>query len=145
MRDNRYRIEICVKICRQKNGNGTQQLFQFFLSLFDFHFLPFLRFSSICTISISSMFKSLWFLNNLLYLQYWSYYFLPLVLDGLFLYNFCTENKQCTGTENANMCTTYGNKTLLTCRCSDEYMEIKSKCYKSKISISSYKALKVLT
>lgn len=140
MRDNRYRIEICVKICRKKNGNGTQQLFQFFLSLFDFHFLPFLRFSSICTISISSMFKSLWFLNNLLYLQYWSYYFLPLVLDGLFLHNFCTENKQCTGTENANMCTTYGNKTLLTCRCSDEYMEIKSKCYKCKISIPSYNA-----
>lgn len=74
-----------------------------------------------------------------------SYFFLPLVLDGLFLHNFCTENKQCTGTENANICTTYGNKTLLTCRCSDEYMEIKSKCYKSKISIPSYKALKVFT
>lgn len=120
-------------------------VFSIFLSLFDFHFLPFLRFSSICTISISSMFKSLWFLNNLFYLQYWSYYFLPLVLDGLFLHDICTENKQCTGTENANMCTTYGNKTLLTCRCSDEYMEIKSKCYKSKISIPSYKAFKVLT
>lgn len=119
--------------------------FSIFFIIIWFPLFTFLRFSSICTISISSMFKSLWFLNNLLYLQYWSYYFLPLVLDGLFLHNFCTENKQCTGTENANMCTTYGNKTLLTCRCSDEYMEIKSKCYKSKISISSYKAFKVLT
>lgn len=128
------------KFADRKMGMEHSNFFNFFLSLFDFHFLPFLRFSSICTISISSMFKSLWFLNNLLYLQYWSYYFLPLVLDGLFLHNFCTENKQCTGTENANMCTTYGNKTLLTCRGSDEYMEIKSKCYKSKISISSYNA-----
>lgn len=120
-------------------------VFSIFLIIIWFPLFTFLRFSSICTISISSMFKSLWFLNNLLYLQYWSYYFLPLVLDGLFLRNFCTENKQCTGTENANVCTTYDNKTLLTCRCSDEYMEIKSKCYKSKISIPSYKALKVLT
>lgn len=146
IRDNRYCIEICVKICRQKIWERYIAVFiNCFLSLFDFHFLLFLLFSSICIISLSSMFKSLWFLNNLLYLQYWSPYFLSLVLDGLFLHDICTENKQCTGTENANVCTTYGNKTLLTCRCSDEYMEIKSKCYKSKISIPSCKALKVLT
>lgn len=142
IRHNRYRIEICVKICRQKIWEWYIAVFVNFFIIIWFPLFSFLRFSSICTISLSSMFKSLWFLNNLLYLQYWSYYFLPLVLDGLFLHDICTENKQCTGTENANVCTFYGNKT---CRCSDEYMEIKSKCYKSKISIPSCKALKDLT
>lgn len=136
MRDNIYRIEINVKICKQKNMGMVHITFYQFLSLFDFHVTPILRFSSICTISLLSMSKSLWFSNNLLYLQYWSYYFLTLVLDGLFLHELCTENKQCTGTENANVCTTYGNKTQSTCGCNKEYIEIKSKCYKSKISIS---------
>lgn len=136
MRDNRYRIEINVKICRQKNmGMVHITFYQFFIIIWFPRYTYFAIFFNLYNIT-SSMSKSLWFSNNLLYLQYWSYYFLTLVLDGLFLHELCTENKQCTGTENANVCTTYGNKTQSTCGCNKEYIEIKSKCYKSKISIS---------
>lgn len=64
-------------------------------------------------------------------------YFLISVLhiDGLFLNELCTENKQCTGTENANKCTSYVNESQSSCKCNDGHIEKNATCYKSKMSI----------
>lgn len=58
-----------------------------------------------------------------------------LYIDGLFLHELCSENNQCTGTENANTCTRYEKESQSSCKCNDEYIEINSSCYKGKISI----------
>lgn len=54
-------------------------------------------------------------------------------LGELLLNETCEDNQQCTGTENANTCSSYG-KSQLTCRCNHGYIEIQSRCYRSKTS-----------
>lgn len=54
-------------------------------------------------------------------------------LGGLSLNETCEVNQQCSGTENANTCSSYG-KSQPTCRCNHGYIEKQSRCYRSKKS-----------
>lgn len=55
------------------------------------------------------------------------------MVGGLVLHEYCRSGLQCTGTENAEKCNTDEHHTQGTCICNDDYIEIGSKCYKSKI------------
>lgn len=55
------------------------------------------------------------------------------MVGGLVLHENCRGDLQCTGTENAERCNAVEHHTQGTCICSDDYIEIGLKCYKSKI------------
>lgn len=55
------------------------------------------------------------------------------MVGGLVLREYCRSDLQCIGTENAERCNTVEHHTQGTCICNDNYTEIGSKCYKSKI------------
>lgn len=55
------------------------------------------------------------------------------MVGGLVLHENCRGDLQCTGTENAERCNTVEHHAQRTCTCNDDYIDIGSKCYKSKI------------
>lgn len=52
---------------------------------------------------------------------------------GLSLNETCEVDQQCSGTEKANTCSSYG-ESQSTCKCNYGYIEKQSGCYRSKTS-----------
>lgn len=55
------------------------------------------------------------------------------MVGGLVLHENCRGDLQCTGTEHAERCNTVEHHAQGMCICNDDYIDISSKCYKSKI------------
>ncbi|XP_078309683.1 uncharacterized protein LOC111109846 isoform X2 [Crassostrea virginica] len=46
------------------------------------------------------------------------------------MFDACDQQQQCNGTTNANVCKSFGNKTL--CYCNDGFLEFRGKCVEDK-------------
>ncbi|XP_078341445.1 uncharacterized protein LOC111106765 isoform X2 [Crassostrea virginica] len=57
------------------------------------------------------------------------------IKGGLSLHGPCTDDQQCTGTENAHNCSAIKGENQSICRCNDGYIEINSTCYRGKLHL----------
>ena len=62
-----------------------------------------------------------------------------MLVGGLSLHEPCTDDQQCTGTENAQTCSAIKGETQSICRCNDGYIEINSACYRGNENINTPK------
>lgn len=60
-----------------------------------------------------------------------------MLVGGLSLHEPCTDDQQCTGTENAQTCSALKGETQSICRCNDGYIEINSACYRGNENINT--------